>query len=57
MSIAAKASALGLAGLMLFANCANAAEIHAMVTGALTGAFRQLVPQFESESGHKVEIA
>ena len=42
---------------MLFANCANAAEIHAMVTGALTGAFRQLVPQFESESGHKVDIA
>ena len=55
--IAAKTAALGLGGVMLFANCANAAEIHAMVTGALTGAFRQLVPQFESESGHKVDIA
>ena len=57
MSIATRAVALGLGGLMLFANCSNAAEINAMVTGALTGAFRQLVPQFESESGHKVDIA
>ena len=50
MSIATRAVALGLGGLMLFANCSNAAEINAMVTGALTGAFRQLVPQFRARA-------
>jgi molybdate transport system substrate-binding protein len=39
------------------ARSANAAEIHAIVTGALTGAFRELVPQFERQSGDKVIIA
>jgi molybdate transport system substrate-binding protein len=36
---------------------ARAAEVNAIVSGALTGAFRELIPQFEKLSGHKIIIA
>jgi molybdate transport system substrate-binding protein len=55
--IAATKAALGLGGILLLSSSPNAAEIHTIVTGALTGAFRELVPQFERQSGNKVVVA
>lgn len=46
-----------LAGAFLFANAANAEEIHVIATGAVSGAFKQIVPQFEAASGHKLVIS
>ncbi|AOJ00051.1 substrate-binding domain-containing protein [Burkholderia sp. LA-2-3-30-S1-D2] len=36
---------------------AHAEDIHVLATGALHGAFGQLVPMFEKSSGHRLEIA
>lgn len=36
---------------------AHADEIHVLATGALHGAFDQLVPMFEKSSGHRLAIA
>ncbi len=36
---------------------ASAAEIKVMISGGFSAAYKQLVPQFEKESGHKVETA
>ncbi|NIE60131.1 MULTISPECIES: substrate-binding domain-containing protein [unclassified Burkholderia] len=35
----------------------HADDIHVLATGALHGAFAQLVPMFEKSSGHRLEIA
>jgi molybdate transport system substrate-binding protein len=35
---------------------AQAAEIKVLAVGALTGAFKELVPQFERASGHKLNV-
>jgi molybdate transport system substrate-binding protein len=35
----------------------HAAELRVMASGALNGAFREIVPRFEQASGHKVTIA
>src|SRR3954470_7927819 len=50
-------TALGMIAAIGPSGPARAAEIHAIVSGALTGAFRELAPQFEKLSGHKVTIA
>jgi molybdate transport system substrate-binding protein len=49
--------AVGLILPLLLAGTAQAAEIHAIVTGALTAPFRQIVPAFERATGHKLVIA
>jgi molybdate transport system substrate-binding protein len=36
---------------------ASAAEVHVMISGGLTAAFKQLVPQYEKASGNTVVIA
>lgn len=36
---------------------AHAAEVHVMISGGLTAAFKQLVPQFEKATGNTVVIA
>jgi molybdate transport system substrate-binding protein len=46
-----------LSMVTISASPAKAAEIHAFVTGALTGAFRDLAPQFEQMTGNKIIVA
>ena len=41
-------------GAWLFSTAAHAAEIKVLSTQAIEGAYRELVPQFEKASGHKV---
>jgi molybdate transport system substrate-binding protein len=47
-------AALGAASLFIFSAAANAAEIRVLSTQATEEAYRELVPQFEKASGHKV---
>src|SRR5262249_21188567 len=54
MSRTATTAALGAASLFIFAAAANAAEIRVLSTQATEEAYRELVPQFEQTSGHKV---
>jgi len=49
--------AMGLLLPLLLAGTTRAAEVHAIVTGALTAPFRQIVPAFERATGHKLIIA
>jgi molybdate transport system substrate-binding protein len=51
--LATGASALAV---MLLAGTARADEIHAVVTGALTAPFRQIVPAFERATGNRLSI-
>ena len=41
-------------GALLLSTAAHAAEIKVLSTQAVEGAYRELVPQFEKASGHKV---
>ena len=45
---------LGTASFLLFAGALHAAEIRVLSTQATEQAYRELVPQFEKASGHKV---
>src|SRR6266576_6560427 len=45
---------LGTASFLLFAGALHAAEIRVLSTQAAEQAYRELVPQFEKASGHKV---
>ncbi len=47
-------AALGVAGCLVIAGMADAAEIKVLSTQATEEAYRELVPQFEKASGHKV---
>jgi molybdate transport system substrate-binding protein len=47
-------AALGAAGLLIIMGMADAAEIKVLSTQATEEAYRELVPQFEKASGHKV---
>src|SRR5205809_7835048 len=47
-------AALGVAGCLVIAGMAHAAEIKVLSTQATEEAYRELVPQFEKASGHKV---
>ena len=49
--------ALGLAGALLLAGAAGAAEVQVMISGGLTAAYKALVPEFERLSGNKVLTA
>lgn len=56
--LVARRLAFGFAALLLvFATAAQAAEIRVMISGGLTAAYRELVPQFERATGHKVLTA
>jgi molybdate transport system substrate-binding protein len=48
------AAALGVANFLMFAGMVHAAEIRVLSTQATEEAYRELVPQFERTSGHKV---
>jgi molybdate transport system substrate-binding protein len=49
--------AFGLAAALLLAGPASAAEVRVMISGGLTAAFKELVPEFERATGNKVLIA
>ena len=46
--------ALGIAGALLLAGSASAAEVRVMISGGLTAAYKALVPEFERTTGNKV---
>ncbi len=46
---------LGLA--LTMSNVAGATDLHVMITGALTGAMRDLQPRYEQASGNKLVIS
>jgi molybdate transport system substrate-binding protein len=52
-----RALVLGLAGAVLLANAADAAEVRVMISGGLTAAYNALVPEFERLTGNKVITA
>ena len=52
-SIVSRAAALGIAGVLLLGT-ADAAEIKVMLSGGFSTAYRELVPEFERATGHKV---
>lgn len=49
--------ALAFAGALFLTATASAAEIHVMISGGLTAAYKALVPEFERKTGHKVLTA
>src|ERR1700736_1048901 len=48
---------LGIAGALLLAGPASAAEVRVMISGGLTAAYKALVPEFERLTGNKVVTA
>jgi molybdate transport system substrate-binding protein len=52
-----RALLLGLAGALLLAGSATAAEVRVMISGGLTTAYNALVPEFERATGNKVLTA
>jgi molybdate transport system substrate-binding protein len=48
---------LGVAGAVLLAGSAGAAEVRVMISGGMTAAYNVLVPEFERVSGNKVITA
>src|SRR5260370_4988189 len=48
---------LGLAGALLLAGSASAVEVRVMISGGLTAAYKELVPEFERATGNKVLTA
>ncbi len=57
ISIGFRAFALGIAGALLLAGAAGAAEVRVMISGGLTAAYKELVPEFERATGNKVLTA
>ena len=49
--------ALGIVSALLLAGCASAAEVRVMISGGLTAAYKELVPEFERLTGNKVLTA
>jgi molybdate transport system substrate-binding protein len=52
-----RALALGFVTALLLAGAASAAEVRVMISGGLTAAYKELVPEFERQTGHKVLTA
>jgi molybdate transport system substrate-binding protein len=48
---------LGTGMALMMSSIAGAADIHAMITGAMTGAMRDLQPRYEQASGNKLIIS
>jgi molybdate transport system substrate-binding protein len=57
ISIGVRALVFGLAGALSLAGVASAAEVRVMISGGLTAAYKELVPQFERATGNKVITA
>jgi molybdate transport system substrate-binding protein len=49
--------ALGIVSALLLAGSAGAAEVRVMISGGLTAAYKELVPEFERLTGNKVLTA
>ena len=56
-SVNLRALVLGVAGAMLLAGAAGAAEVRVMISGGLTAAYKVLVPEFERATGNTVLTA
>lgn len=52
-----RALVLGLAGTLLLAASANAAEVRVMISGGLAAAFNALALEYERQTGNKVLVA
>jgi molybdate transport system substrate-binding protein len=52
-----RAFVFGLAATLLLAGASSAAEVRVMISGGLTAAYKELVPEFERATGHKVLTA
>ncbi|MCC8973893.1 extracellular solute-binding protein [Bradyrhizobium brasilense] len=52
-----RALTLALIGALAFTSAVSAAEVHVMISGGLTAAYKTLVPEFERKTGHKVVTA
>ncbi|MFN5721149.1 MAG: extracellular solute-binding protein, partial [Bradyrhizobium sp.] len=52
-----RALTLAVIGALAFASAASAAEVHVMISGGLTAAYKALVPEFERKTGNKVVTA
>ena len=50
------AAAAFCVSVLALAASAQAAEVKVLAVGALTGAFKELIPQFERASGHKLIV-
>jgi molybdate transport system substrate-binding protein len=57
ISIGLRALVFAIASALLLANGASAAEVRVMISGGLTAAYKQLVPEFERATGNKVLTA
>ncbi|MCA6125113.1 substrate-binding domain-containing protein [Bradyrhizobium sp. WSM 1704] len=57
MRAACRTLALAFLAALAFASAASAAEVHVMISGGLTAAYKALVPEFERKTGHKVVTA
>jgi molybdate transport system substrate-binding protein len=57
ISIRLRALVFGVVGILLLASGASAAEVRVMISGGLTAAYKELVPEFERLTGHKVLTA
>src|SRR4051812_2182376 len=52
-----RALLFAIAGVLLLTGGANAAEVRVMISGGLTAAYKELVPEFERATGNKVLTA
>jgi molybdate transport system substrate-binding protein len=57
VSIGFRALVFGIAGMLLLAGGASAAEVRVMISGGLAAAYKELVPEFERLTGNKVITA
>lgn len=53
-SFVSRVATFGVASLLLFAGTATAAEIKVMISGGFSATYRDLVPQFERATKHKI---
>ena len=52
-----RTAAFGLVAALALSNAASAAEVRVMISGGLTAAYKELVPEFERATGNKVLTA
>jgi molybdate transport system substrate-binding protein len=57
ISTSFRAFVLGITGALWLAGSAGAAEVRVMISGGLTAAYKELVPEFERLTGNKVLTA
>jgi molybdate transport system substrate-binding protein len=57
ISIGLRAFVFAVAGVLLLAGGASAAEVRVMISNAPAAAYKELVPEFERATGHKVLTA